>query len=662
MKIKISNIDFDCMKGRLVICMRSESMIQDKIKLCFIERRMGAGNKLFKPKKRFYSLIINQDEISSEIQLNEYMDLFSCSDIWDAYIYNETNKKYYRVIVEKSLDFNYYNDNYYMKRIKPYRTADNCLSLFSKSMYTTIKCEKVVTNTDSIEIYIDNTIIEKQLEECYIRLKRRVHRFLNYFDENIDLKLDGNKVIIFSEIFYKQNISLGDVYECTVVIFKGKEYEYEVPIAARDIQGNYVKNTEYTKYKAFANSKNVLSLFFTNNRKITVDNIVNDNKKLTLNLLGQIYGEIDKLKLITYKNNTYLKHGYYIENFEYLKDENKINIDFEELSKMIKRWGNQKFILNCIISNHLSNDKVKEVEEVNLQFNHQIGEQIIDNENYEIKLIKGGSNECVFILNERKVRNKVKLAILGSCYSRAAFASSNYFNPGYKEKYDIVLTHFHSSLISVMGDKKKKFEERYFEGLKPINKEYLRADFEKTFFESLKNSEAEYLIIDIYADAQKGIIIFPDGSIITGNVDVEISQLMFELEDDTQTISPKDINAYLPLWIDAAQRFSREIVKYIDEKNIIINYTRAIETYVDTKNNKKVYDTQIDYIRLSNLITDWMNDYLSYLLPDAQIIDSRKLNYVGFEKHPLGNTPNHYESGYYKEFMELIDNIILKNR
>ena len=121
MKINVLNIDFDYIKGRLVIFMKSDTIIQDKIKLCFIERRIGAGNKLFKPKKVFYNLIMNNEELLAEIQLNEYMYLFSCAEIWDTYIYNETNKKYYIVIREESLDFKYYNNNHYMRNIKPYK-------------------------------------------------------------------------------------------------------------------------------------------------------------------------------------------------------------------------------------------------------------------------------------------------------------------------------------------------------------------------------------------------------------------------------------------------------------------------------------------------------------------------------------------------------------
>lgn len=559
------------------------------------------------------------------------------------------------VTIDKELEFKYYRDNYYMRNIKPYKTAYNGLSLFSKSICSNIKCEKVVINDRNIEIYIDNTLIKKDLGDIYLRLKRRIHRFLNSFDEIIDLKLEENRAIILNDMFYKKNLLPGDVYECAIVIFKGKKCEYEIPLIANNIQGNYIKSTNYLKYKIFSNSKNILSLFFVGNKTINVESVSTNDNKLTLSLSEKIDDDVISLKIITYKNNSYLKYGYSIENFEYLKDENKLNIDFAELSTLIKRFDNQKFILNCLINNNKNNYS----EEINLQFNFKIGEQVIKDENYDLRVVKGGSNECVFILELKDIAPKVKIAVLGSCYSRLAFTSSNFYNPRYKEKYEIVHTHFHSCLISVMTNKKKCFEERYFEHLNSRNKEYVKADFEKTFFESLKNSKAEYLIIDVYADAQKGVIIFPDGSIITGNVNVESSHLMFNLEEGTEMITSKEIKKYIPLWIDAAQRFSKEIVKYIDEKKIIINYTNATESYIDSENNKKSYDNQIDYIRLSNLIMDWMNDYLSYLLPNAKKIDSRSLNYIGLENHPVGNTPNHYESGYYKDFMKLVDSVVL---
>lgn len=662
MKVKVLNVEFDYISSKVKINMQSDSKIEDKISFCFIERRMGAGNKLFIPKKKLYTPIIQEDKIFIDIKLNEEMNFFACNDIWDIYIYNEAKSKYYKVKIDEKIDFKYYIDDYYMVEIKPYTTAENGLSVFCKKASINIKCEKIITENEELHICINKTIVNKYPDKCYIRLKKRIHRFLNYFDENIDLKLNENKVIINKEIFTNKNILSGDVYECVLVIFKGSDYEREIPILANNMQSDYINASQYKKYKAFSNGKKNLSLFFIQNKNTSINDISMEDNKLTINLLNEINGDIKELKLITYKNNTYLREGYTIKGFEFLKDENKITIDLNELSSLVKVWNNQKFIINCIISYSLDNDIEPQYEEVNLQFNDNLDQKEITYENYELKITKGNSNENIFSLNPKKINKKVKIAILGSCYSRAAFASSNFFNPGYKEKYDIALTHFHSSLISVMGKVKRSFEEKYFENLKPINKGYIKADFEKTFFQSLKEVKAEYLIIDIYADAQKGIIIFPDDSIITANVDVEASQLMFNLGEGTKTISSKDINTYLPLWIDAAERFSKEIVKYFNEENIIINYTKAVESYISASGEKKIYDTQIDYIRLTNLITDWMNDYLLYLLPKAKIIDSRSLKYIGFEKNPLGNTPNHYESEYYKEFINALDKIVFKDK
>ena len=87
MKIKVSNIEFNSMNGKMIIFIQSDEILKDKIKLCFIERRLGAGNKLFKPKKIFYNLEVNNNELVTQIYLNEYVEFFSSNEIWDTYIY-----------------------------------------------------------------------------------------------------------------------------------------------------------------------------------------------------------------------------------------------------------------------------------------------------------------------------------------------------------------------------------------------------------------------------------------------------------------------------------------------------------------------------------------------------------------------------------------------
>ncbi len=71
MKIKVSNIEFNSMNGKMIIFIQSDEILKDKIKLCFIERRLGAGNKLFKPKKIFYNLEVNNNELVTQIYLSD---------------------------------------------------------------------------------------------------------------------------------------------------------------------------------------------------------------------------------------------------------------------------------------------------------------------------------------------------------------------------------------------------------------------------------------------------------------------------------------------------------------------------------------------------------------------------------------------------------------
>ncbi|WP_289128394.1 DUF6270 domain-containing protein, partial [uncultured Clostridium sp.] len=538
----------------------------------------------------------------------------------------------------------------------------NKISIYCKKNQDSIKCKEAKVSNNNLEIYFNENDLRSYKGKCCVRFKRRVHRYLNSFYEIIDIPLENNRVIIESKYFDGKNILQGDVCEAYLVVFKDSNQEYEIPIISEDIITNYFKIRKFLKCKIFTTPKNKLALFFIQNESFRVKSVeLIDNDEFVITLNNQSNIDISSLKLITYSKKVYLKNGYKIEAFKYLKEINKIVLNASELYNLVKAWNGQGFILNAIV-NYFNDDLKKNVlEEVNIQLDNEINIKEINNNNYKINLSLGDGYECIFKLKSNR-NIKKKIAILGSCHSRVAFSSSDYYNPGYKEKYEVVFTQFHSSLISVMGDRKRIFDEHYFSELKQVNKEYLKLDFEKRFFEEVNNSNIDYLIIDLFADVQRGIIVFPDESIITASVYVENSEIMFNLEEDSKVILPSNINEYLPLWIDAAERFAKEIVKYIDESKIVINYIKFTESYIDKNNNKKIYDTQLDFIRLSNLLADWMNDYLVKLLPRAKIIDSRKLNYIGFENNPLGNSSNHYESGYYKEFMELIDNIILKNR
>ena len=60
--------------------------------------------------------------------------------------------------------------------------------------------------------------------------------------------------------------------------------------------------------------------------------------------------------------------------------------------------------------------------------------------------------------------------------------------------------------------------------------------------------------------------------------------------------------------------------------------------------------------QFNQLVTDTI-----YYEPVKGLNDSSAHNYIGYEKHPHGNSPNHFESQYYKEFLRLLDKCIIES-
>ena len=103
-------------------------------------------------------------------------------------------------------------------------------------------------------------------------------------------------------------------------------------------------------------------------------------------------------------------------------------------------------------------------------------------ENKEIEIFENNKNELVLKVKER-TSNKIRIAVLGSCYSRNMFNSGEYFNPNYKDIYDVVFTQFHSSVISAVSSpvNLNYSSEKY---IKDSQLQYVKRDFQKIFLMS----------------------------------------------------------------------------------------------------------------------------------------------------------------------------------
>lgn len=139
------------------------------------------------------------------------------------------------------------------------------------------------------------------------------------------------------------------------------------------------------------------------------------------------------------------------------------------------------------------------------------------------------------------------------------------------------------------------------------------------------------------------------------------SKFIDNLNEDVKFLSVDEIDEYLVIWKKYAEIFVNKLKKIIPENRIIINCINATDSYKDIHGEKKLYSKQLGFIRKANIVVDYMSEYLIELIPECGIINSRDLNYIGYEKHPHGNSPNHFESQYYKEFLRLLDKCIIES-
>ncbi len=151
---------------------------------------------------------------------------------------------------------------------------------------------------------------------------------------------------------------------------------------------------------------------------------------------------------------------------------------------------------------------------------------------------------------------------------------------------------------------------------------YIRSDLNKSFFEDLKNANVDYLIIDLYADAVKNLIMFPDGSSL-GSFHLNLSELCPDLDFDI--LSPMDDdNEFFEVFKQSLDKFRDEILKIVPEERIILNKGYFAYKWKNEKGQILDYaDHQITFFRDINYFWDKINNYFQYKMPNIKIIDLR---------------------------------------
>ncbi|PFN80576.1 hypothetical protein COJ85_29595 [Bacillus sp. AFS076308] len=292
----------------------------------------------------------------------------------------------------------------------------------------------------------------------------------------------------------------------------------------------------------------------------------------------------------------------------------------------------------------------------------------------EIKLSKC---HCVCYTNETEVNfeifsqqcNPIKLAVLGSCFTRAAFDSQNadrYFNPDYKRYFKVDYTYFWSSVISIVSQP-IPFSEEDFSDLSNRELEDVRREYQKTTFKQLTEKKTDYILLDFFEDALHGVLKVDDNRFIGRNPTIRKSihyknNLLFNSENLDSGVAE-----FFDLWVDSCNKFIEKLTKIYPQERIILNTSKLTDQYYDpTHTIRSFYDDNvISKARFNYFNSVWtkMDNYFISKLPNALILDLEDYGFIGSHDHPINCGPHHYERGYYKALQnELLKVITFRER
>lgn len=613
-----------------------------------------------------------------ELDINRYQNILSEGEIWDIFFLID-NKKYFLNTTEKK-EFDFFDLNETLFKMKPFITKNNNIALF-------VNPQKIEWEIISLKVLNDEISLNVK-----INLKIKVNARIIFFNESVgELNILDNQFYIEgikgNENIFIFNISKNDLKNAD--FSKGKQSwttELQIYQGNRSIgipliiSSNQLREDSSIQFmlnffymaKIIIQKEKTLALEVNRIYSGVFLDYISLNKNSEIYLRFIVPENQDKIKVNSIKlvpRNKFASTYYppFEISIPAKKDNHIYNSEFNLSSIFDKqqKYDNSSWDIFVEVSDNATNQKVRlpidvtRVSKSNLDYS-DIGD------GFEIKPYKTSNGKLSFWMRKNdslikySKQDVIKIAVLGSCYSRAAFNSSVYFNPGYKEKYKVVYSQFHSSIVSTMSNY-IKYEEKYFSHYNDSEKMFIRDDLEKLFFEKIKNSKPDFLILDFYSDVFLDLIVIDEEHIFTGNYFIRGSEFLLNLPKGTKVISRDNLEKYLNYWNKSIFEFTKKIKEYIGEDKIILQKARSIDKYYDKDHQIKKFKDQDDVIMFNNFLYEYMERTFLNLLPHSQVIDLNQCGYIGQYNYPDGNSFNHYEPNYYKRFMSKIDEIVTKS-
>lgn len=262
---------------------------------------------------------------------------------------------------------------------------------------------------------------------------------------------------------------------------------------------------------------------------------------------------------------------------------------------------------------------------------------------------------------EFTLKDKVRLALLGSCFSRVCMMGMPFFNENYRDYVDLAYIFYHSSYVSIMSDKidydtagKKTKDESFQRSFET----WAESEFKKDFFINLEKTDPEYLIIDNYADATCNIYETVDKKYFTNSYFINSADIPSDFEG--ARMLPYDSEEKWSMLETSIPAFFTEVVKYIPLNRIILVKGRLSEKRV--LNGKIVFWDDVEWTRRKNHVWEKIDEFIITRYPEIRVIDMTNTKYVSDDNFPLGNTPSHYQAGYYRDLFLEYNKIFIEDR
>lgn len=262
---------------------------------------------------------------------------------------------------------------------------------------------------------------------------------------------------------------------------------------------------------------------------------------------------------------------------------------------------------------------------------------------------------------ENEETPKIKVAVLGSCYSRRAFTSTEYYNPDYKRKYQVVCTQFQSSIIAIMNQFSLSENEKIYSGKHFSEELVTKLSFENNFFKRLLESQPDILLIDLWGDSHRGILKVGKKNIFTSTPVIQENQLVLNEDHEVLKLTAEtDFEEYFHIFKESLAQFTNIIENYLPKTHIIINEFACNDMYYDENRELQRMKNKRNLVKRRNMFTHLMTMAFIESVPESKLIKTKEYRSYADIESPGTFSVNHMESAYYKRFMSDVDTEMIK--